>query len=70
MRADGTEQQRLTEDPARDYFPRWSPDGLWIAFVSERAGSFDIYLMAPDGSGPRRLTRDDRGDETCPAWRP
>ena len=36
--------------------PRWSPDGTRIAFVSERHGNADLYVVDPDGSHERRLT--------------
>jgi TolB protein len=40
----------------REWFPRWSPDGTRIAFVSERDGDPEIYLMNPNGTGRVRLT--------------
>jgi Tol biopolymer transport system component len=42
--------------------PIWSPDGRKIAFVSERNGHGDIYVMNPDGSGQRNTSR--RGQAT------
>ena len=36
MNADGTGQTRLTDDPAADSWPSWSPDGRRIAFISPR----------------------------------
>jgi Tol biopolymer transport system component len=51
--------------------PAWSPDGSWIAFDrGHLAGQQDLYLIHPDGSGLRRLTRTARWDEAAPAWRP
>ena len=43
-------------------------DGL-IAFASNRDGNVDIYVMAPDGSGQRRLTTDS-GSDRSPTWSP
>ena len=57
--------RRLTNDPADDMLPAWSPDGQWIAFVSTRDGNAEIYLMRSDGTDVRRLTEDPGGD-----WRP
>jgi Tol biopolymer transport system component len=33
----------------------WSPTGEWITFASDRGGSFEVYLIRPDGSGLRKL---------------
>ena len=45
MQADGTRQTRLTRHPADDYGPIWSPDGRQIAFVSNRSGKDQIWVM-------------------------
>ena len=47
---------RLTVHPAHDIRPRFSPDGKWIAFNSNREGNYDIYLMPTIGGRPKRLT--------------
>jgi Tol biopolymer transport system component len=72
MNADGSDPTRLTDNPADDFAPAWSPDGSRIAFVSDRdqsAGVYDIYLMNADGSGVTRLTADTAIDYS-PAWSP
>jgi dipeptidyl aminopeptidase/acylaminoacyl peptidase len=55
-----TDVTPLKEDnaraPARD--AAWSADGRRIAFMSERDGNPEIYVMNSDGSGQRRLTQD------------
>jgi dipeptidyl aminopeptidase/acylaminoacyl peptidase len=40
---------------------RWSPDGKRIAFLSDRSGCRQIFIMSPDGSGVRKLTSVDAG---------
>ena len=46
---------RLTFDPADDLDCIWSPDGIRIAFTSDRAGQRNIYWKLADGSGPEEL---------------
>jgi Tol biopolymer transport system component len=67
MEPDASDQTRLTNDPAVDIAPAWSPDGRSLAFTSERDGNPEIYAMAADGSDVRRLTTDPAADST-PKW--
>jgi Tol biopolymer transport system component len=53
--ATGANLQRLTRDPANDGLPAWSPDGRYLAFVSDRDGAWAVWLMRADGGGQRRL---------------
>lgn len=69
MNTDGTGLRRLTDDPAKDGGPDWSPDGKKIAFISDRDGNFEIYAMNADGTGVMRLTSH-AGDDSFPAWSP
>jgi TolB protein len=46
----------------------WSPDGLRLAFLSDRAGKFEIYVVNAGGSGERRLTRG--SNDGPPVWSP
>ncbi len=69
--ADGSNVVRLTNDPARDTDPVWSPDGKRMAFVSTRAaplGASDVYVMNADGSNVVRRTT--VGTSSSPAWSP
>ena len=52
----GGRARRLTVHPARDSDPKFSPDGKTIAFVSDRAGSRQVYLVGVSGGEPRPLT--------------
>lgn len=62
-------QRQLTSHPADDRCPRWSPDGSAIVFESKRSGTWDLWLVRPDGSGLKRLT-DDAGNDRQPTWSP
>ncbi|HEU4428661.1 MAG TPA: hypothetical protein VFT98_07895 [Myxococcota bacterium] len=61
--------KRLTKDRYIDVGPTWSPDGRRIAFVSDRTGAPQIYVMSADGGEAKRLTYDG-GYNTSPAWSP
>lgn len=54
--SEGGEPRRLTDHPAHDRRPVWSPDGQWILFESTRSGSQQLWLTRPDGTGERQLT--------------
>lgn len=56
MDADGSNLVRLTDDPADDDHPTWSPDGSRLAFVSWRTGNAEIWIMNLDGSGATNVT--------------
>src|SRR5437868_9848549 len=82
---EGGEAQRFTAGPANASNPSWSPDGRWLAFVSERAGApagkdeqepkkkgkskTQVWLIPTDG----RKTRQSTFAQACasnPAWSP
>lgn len=67
MDLDGGNQVRLTNNPAYDDEPKWSPDGSKILFISDRDGNFEIYTMNADGSGQTRITNNPAADG-FPAW--
>ena len=48
--------RRLTAGEGLELFPRFSPDGRWIAFTGQYDGSTDVYVMPAEGGEPRRLT--------------
>lgn len=59
----GGRPTRMTANPAHDQGPVWSRDSHWLAFASNRFGSFDVFVMPSDGSAaPRRLSFADRQD--------
>lgn len=58
-----------------DMQPRFSPDGKWIAFVSDRTGENgkggdNIWVMRPDGSGTHQITKETFRLVTQPVWMP
>ena len=70
MDADGSNQENLTNSPANDSQPDWSPDGTKIAFVSFRdGGRTQIHVMDADGKNAIRLT-DGVGEKWDPDWSP
>lgn len=60
---------RLTDNPAADIQPAWSPDGGRLAFTTNRDGNNEIYLMNADGSNLINLTNNP-GDDQFAAWAP
>jgi Tol biopolymer transport system component len=72
MRPDGSGLTNLTNDPAHDVDPYWSPDGKRIAFLSDRAGYMQIFTMNADGSDVFQLTHREADHEFASAnpWSP
>jgi dipeptidyl aminopeptidase/acylaminoacyl peptidase len=73
---DGSEEPtQLTSGERRDTSPRWSPDGKWLAFTSNRDGEDEdkakaqLYVASADGGEPRKLTDGDESVESF-AWSP
>src|SRR5438105_3719267 len=61
-RADGTAPHKLYSSGKQDLYPSWSPNGRLIAFSSKADGDAEIYVVGADGSGLRKLTKNDAGD--------
>jgi len=59
---DGSNARRLTVHTARDVFPRFSPDGKWIAFSSARYGNMDVFVIPAEGGEAKQLTYNSAGD--------
>ena len=53
--AGGGAERRLTDHAAPDALPRWSRDGRWIYFTSERSGNWQIYRVSAEGGEPERV---------------
>jgi tricorn protease len=54
--ATGGAARRITADAGRELFPKFSPDGKWIAFTGQYDGNFNVYVMPAEGGQPRQLT--------------
>ena len=59
--------KRLTSHKGREIMPRFSPDGKWIAFSSNRFGNYDVFVVAADGGEPKQLTFH-TGTDTVVGW--
>jgi WD40 repeat protein len=62
-------QRVLTQERANDFAPAWSPDGTRIAFISDRDGNDQVFVMRADGTGIVRVTTG-QAEKDTPAWRP
>ena len=59
--AEGGTANRLTTDPGRDSQPHFSPDGSRLAFVSDRSGSPQLYVISAAGGAPEQVTHHSEG---------
>jgi imidazolonepropionase-like amidohydrolase/Tol biopolymer transport system component len=66
----GGEAKSLTSGVAWDMQPRYSPNGKWIAFTSDRAGGDNIWIMNRDGSKPQQVTKETFRLLNEPCWTP
>lgn len=72
---DGSQVTCIASGRQWDMQPRFSPDGKWIAFVSDRTGENgkagdNVWVMRPDGSGARQITKESFRLVTQPVWTP
>jgi len=56
VRRDGSDLRQLTDDPAHDRAPLWSPDGREILFYSDRSGKYEAWTIRLDGSKLTQVT--------------
>ena len=70
MRPDGSGQHAITSAPGRDYWPTWSPNGKKIAFVSDRSGSRQIWVMDANGRHQRPVKLNNGLEQDGPVFTP
>ncbi len=61
--------ERITIHEGNETYPKFSPDGQWIAFTGTYDGNPDVYVMPASGGAPRRVTYDPAGAQMV-AWAP
>jgi Tol biopolymer transport system component len=66
----GGEARAIVTGLSFDGQPRYSPDGKFIAFVSDRDGADNLWVAGADGSAPRPLTKDKQSLFASPSWTP
>jgi WD40 repeat protein len=66
----GKSRFQLTNDPADDIDPSWSPDGTHVAFASNRTGTYQIYVVDANGKGLTQLTNAEGFQQFSPSWSP
>lgn len=67
---DEGELRQLTEGPARDHNVEYSPDGKWVAFVSDVTGREEIHVASEDGAGPAKKVTDLDTLKSSYTWSP
>lgn len=70
MPISGGEAKSLTSGIAWDMQPRYSPDGKWIAFTSDRSGGDNVWIVGRDGKNPQQVTKESFRLPNSPAWTP
>ncbi len=68
VEATGKNERQLTFE-GENGTPRWSPDGCYIAFTSNRDGDWEIYVMNADGSSQTNVSNRPNTDDVYPLWR-
>jgi len=62
--------RQLTQDSNNSISPSWSPDGTQIAFLSDRSGAKQVFLLPIEGGEARQLTNLNQGVNGPPVWSP
>jgi Tol biopolymer transport system component len=67
---EGGQAKLISGGMAFDSQPRFSPDGKWIAFISDREGGENIWIIHPDGTGVKQVSKDPKNEFASPSWAP
>src|SRR5580693_9500066 len=67
---EGGEAKLIDGGMAFDSQPKFSPDGKWIAFLSDRDGSENVWIMKADGSEPKQISKEASAEFASPNWTP
>ena len=76
MNAEGANLQNLTNNPAADHSPSWSPDGKRVTYTSGKdrrwvvGGHWEIYVMDADGKNQKNITQGPFSHDSAPSWSP
>ena len=65
---EGGQAVRLTAHPGQELFPKFSPDGEWIAFTGQYDGDEQVYVMPATGGPPKQLTFYPAAGPLPPRW--
>ena len=68
MPISGGDARALSTGMAFDSQPRYSPDGSTLAFLSDRDGAENLWIMKADGTGAKALTKEKQASFASPAW--
>ena len=70
--AEKGDARNLTRSPgSRERDPSWSPDGKWIAYLSDKSGEYEIHVIGSDGKTPdRQVTKGGTTYRFGPVWSP
>src|SRR5688500_12374972 len=66
----GGEAKAIASGIAWDMQPRYSPNGKWIAFTSDRSGGDNVWIMNRDGSEPKQISKETFRLLNSPSWSP
>src|SRR5262249_49972692 len=68
---EGGQAKLIDGGMAFDSQPKFSPDGKWITFLSDRDGVENVWIMRPDGSEPKQITKETSNIPfISPSWSP